>query len=104
MTVSTTMSSTSVKPERFFMASPFPVAHAVQSGAVALRIDVVHVVSLLRRIGRARVGAQAPLLPGHRIGRDTAQEVQPGALRVALVYRAFDQFLERRRVAGLAKR
>src|SRR5580765_6643238 len=107
MTVSTTISSTIVKPAGLLMStlqSPLPVWNAVQAAEIALRMHVEHVVAATRRVGRARVAAQRPRLVGQRIARDAAQEVDARALGVALVDRALDQRREARRIAGLVDR
>src|SRR3954471_5200638 len=107
MTVRTTISSTIVKPARLLMSplpSPLPVWNPVQAAEIAFRMHVVHVFAAARRVGRARVAAQRPRFVGQRIGRDTPQEVDARALRIALVDRALDERRKARRIAGLVDR
>src|SRR5688500_597377 len=99
MTVSTTISSTSVNPNLFFI-SPFLVGHFVQAERIAARIDVVHVLARLRILGGARVAAQPPLLLADRVFRDAAQEVELAFHRHVLALHALDEHFERRRIAG----
>src|SRR6185436_1013326 len=97
MTVSTTISSTRVKPRVFI--SPILVGHAVQSAVGAARIDVEHVVALLRGAGRALVAAQAPFGFAHRIARHAAQEID--GLAGLLVGHALGEDGKGRRIARL---
>src|SRR5262245_204561 len=99
MTVSTTISSTSVKPY-FFFISPLPVRQLVQAYSIAPRIDVVNILARLGVRSGAGKAAQAPFPAGERILRHAPQEKDPGFLRAGLVLHALDQRREVRRIAG----
>src|SRR5262245_15955752 len=99
MTVSTTISSTSVKPGSFFI-SPLPVRQPVEPDPVAARIHVVDVLPRLGIRGGAGEAAQAPFPAAERILWNAPQEVEPRFLRAGLVLHALDQRREARRIAG----
>src|SRR5215213_1785098 len=99
MMVSTTISSTRVKPRDVFM-SPVLVGHAVQAARAAARENVVDVVARGRPVGGARVAAHAPFLAGQRIARHAAQEIDLLVLGALRILHAFGQHLERWRKAA----